>query len=76
VLNKRRCPHTGIVNYFVPDEPRLSVACVYERHDGLVWLCHLSETGGRASSIVEAEVALREALAGASGRTVAPGQVA
>lgn len=68
MLDKRRCPHTGIVNYFVPDEPRFAVACVYERRDGLVWLCHLSETRGRATSIAEAELAVRDALATASDR--------
>lgn len=63
MLKKQRCPHTGIVNYFVDSDPKLSVACVYERRGGLVWLCHLSETGGRATTVAEAECAVREALA-------------
>jgi len=62
VLKKQRCPHTGIVNYFVDSDPKLSVACVYERRGGMVWLCHLSETGGRATTVTEAEYAVREAL--------------
>lgn len=68
MLKTQRCPHTGIVNYFVDSEPKLSVACVFERRGGLVWLCHLSETGGRATTVTEAECAVREALAAPADR--------
>lgn len=68
MLKKQRCPHTGIVNYYVASEPKLSVACVFERRGRIVWLCHLSETGGRATTVAEAEGAVRDALAAPADR--------
>ena len=41
MLSKRRCPHTGVVNYFFTTEPHLAVASVIKgAQAGYLWRCY------------------------------------
>lgn len=41
MLSKRRCPHTGVVNFFFPDEPHLAVGSVIKAgRSGYLWRCY------------------------------------
>jgi hypothetical protein len=42
MLSKRRCAHTGVVNFFSADEPHFSVGSVVkaERGAGYLWRCY------------------------------------
>lgn len=41
MLSKRRCPHTGVINFFFDVEPHIAVGSLVKRgrHDFL-WWCH------------------------------------
>ena len=58
MLSKRRCPHTGVVNYFFTTEPHLAVASVIKgAQAGYLWRCYADpcEAGGREDDLTTAE---------------------
>jgi hypothetical protein len=68
LLLKKRCPHTGVINYFSESDPLLSVGSVVAeartRPAEFAWRCYIDE---RACGIVPdaaiAEAHLRKAIA-------------
>ena len=74
VLSKRRCPHTGIVNYYTEADPFMAVGSVAHTHGAphYAWRCYLhEEAGGTASDLALAEALLRRAIAGGRAAPVA-----
>ena len=66
MISKHRCPHTGIVNFFVNSDPLLAVGSISEiaTPGQYAWRCYLdSETSGLASNARLAEAKLRRAIA-------------
>jgi len=66
VLSKKRCPHTGVVNFYTDADPLLAVGSVTEAGASarFAWRCYLAdESGGVASDISLAEAHLRQAIA-------------
>jgi hypothetical protein len=66
VLYKRRCPHTGITNYFTAANPYIAVGSVSESDmpARFAWRCYIEdEAGGLTSDISMAEAHLRRAIA-------------
>lgn len=59
MLVRRRCPYTGVIDFFSDDEPHLAVGSIYEsRHSGKVlWWFHLDDDthSGEASDLTSAE---------------------
>jgi hypothetical protein len=65
VITKRRCPHTGIVNFFSHADPLLAVGSV-SRETGptqYVWRSYLDDRSGVAVDSAAAEAHLRDAIA-------------
>jgi hypothetical protein len=64
MLLKRRCPHTGILNFFTDTDPFMSVGSIIAIGRGrYVWRCHLIDRrGGTATDARSAEAHLRRAL--------------
>ena len=62
MLSSRRCPHTGIVNFFADAEPFLAVGSVTETGDPALyhWRCYLGHepAAGTAPDMRTAEVHL------------------
>jgi hypothetical protein len=73
MISKRRCPHTGVVNFFIAAEPLIAVGSVSERaapahYD---WHCYLDvPINGTAPDMAMAEAELKEAIARRRHRTV------
>jgi len=66
VLRKKRCPHTGITNFFTDAEPFLAVGSVSETGSSAsyTWRCYLDdEASGVSADISLAEAHLRLAIA-------------
>ena len=66
VLSKKRCPHTGIVNFYTDADPLLAIGSVTRAGASarFAWRCYLAdEAGGLASDISLAEAHLRQAIA-------------
>jgi hypothetical protein len=66
VLSKKRCPHTGVVNFFTDADPLLAVGSVAEAGVSarFAWRCYIAdEAGGLAPDISLAEAHLRQAIA-------------
>jgi hypothetical protein len=66
VLYKRRCPHTGIINYFTAANPYMAVGSVSETEAParFAWRCYIEdEAGGLTSDMSIAEAHLRRAIA-------------
>ena len=66
VLSKKRCPHTGVVNFYIDADPLLAVGSVTAAGASarFAWRCYLAdESGGLASDISLAEAHLRQAIA-------------
>lgn len=41
MLSQRRCPHTGVVNFYLADEPYLPVgSAVKAERSGYLWRCY------------------------------------
>ena len=65
MITKTRCPHTGVVNFFIEADPLLAVGSVSE---GLTpahyaWRCYLDEpASGIAPDLKIAEAHLRDAI--------------
>ncbi len=71
MLSKRRCPHTGVVNFFTDKDPLLSVGSVAEtgRPARYIWRCYLGEGAcGLTADMPLAEDRLRRAIAGSDQR--------
>lgn len=67
-LSSRRCPYTGVVNFYAVTEPHFSVGCIArcgtsaqssegQSNDGFTWRCYAgsAETSGRAPDLRTAE---------------------
>jgi hypothetical protein len=66
VITKRRCPHTGIVNFYSKADPLLAVGSVSEgaKPAQYIWRSYLdSPEAGVAPDISIAEADLRDAIA-------------
>ena len=58
MLSKRRCPHTGVVNFFFSADPHLAVGSVIEAGaSGYLWRCYTDPctATGTASDMKTAE---------------------
>ena len=66
MLSKRRCPHTGIVNFFTDIDPFMSVGSIIAiGRARYVWRCHVVDHRcGTTSDAMSAETHLRRALEG------------
>jgi hypothetical protein len=65
VITTKRCPHTGVVNFFVRADPYLAVGSVSEDANPrqFVWRCYLDGQGaGVADDPAIAEANLRQAI--------------
>jgi hypothetical protein len=52
MLSKRRCPHTGVVNYFFADEPHFSVGSVIKAERlGYLWRCYTEPCAATGSEV-------------------------
>jgi hypothetical protein len=62
MLSSRRCPHTGIVNFFADAEPFLAVGSVTETREPALyhWRCYLGHepVAGSAPDMQTAEIHL------------------
>ena len=66
MITKRRCPHTGVVNFYENAEPLLAIGSVTEGTDPAhyVWRFYSDEReAGVARDSAAAEVLLRVAIA-------------
>jgi hypothetical protein len=66
VITKRRCPHTGVVNFYEKTEPLLAIGSVSAGPDPAhyVWRTYSDEQeAGVARNISIAEAHLRDAIA-------------
>ncbi len=79
MLAKRRCPHTGIVNFFSDVEPFVAVGSITETagSGGWVWRSYIGEeAAGLSADMVSAELRLAGLLLseiGSPSRTSRPG---
>ena len=64
MLLKRRCPHTGILNFFNDIDPFMSVGSIIAIGRGrYVWRCHLiDQCCGTANDAMSAVAHLRRTL--------------
>ena len=72
MITTKRCPHTGVVNFFVRADPYLAVGSVSEEANPgqFVWRCYLDGQGaGVADDAAIAEANLRRAIARGRGLT-------
>lgn len=66
MISKRRCPRTGVVNFFIAVEPLIAVGSITKRGapDHYDWHCYLDEpVNGTALDITIAEAELNDAIA-------------
>jgi hypothetical protein len=66
VITTKRCPHTGVVNFFVRADPYMAVGSVSQDANPrqFVWRCYLDGQGaGVADDSASAEAKLRRAIA-------------
>ena len=66
MITSKRCPHTGVVNFFVRADPHLAVGSVSQEANPrqFVWRCYLDGEGaGVADNLAIAEANLRTAIA-------------
>ena len=74
MLSKRRCPHTGVVNFFFKTDPHLAVGSVVKgAQAGYLWRYYSDpcEAAGREDDITTAErrvVELCHRIASGAGR--------
>jgi hypothetical protein len=65
-MHSKRCPHTGVVNYFTDADPLLAVGSVAEvaHAAAFAWHCYVGEeTSGLAPDLSRAEQHLERAIA-------------
>ena len=63
MLSKRRCPHTGVVNFYYSADPHLAVGSVIEStQSGFLWHCYADpfEAVGSEADMKSAERRVRE----------------
>ena len=63
MLSKRRCPHTGVVNFYFDTDPHLAVGSVVVRKGAKIfWSCHTEpfERSGVAADLKSAERAVAD----------------
>ena len=73
MITTKRCPHTGVVNFFVRADPHLAVGSVSQEANPrkFVWRCYLDGQGaGVAANLALAEANLRTAIAREIGATL------
>ena len=66
MITSKRCPHTGVVNFFVRADPYLAVGSVSQEANPrqFVWRCYLDGEGaGVSDDLAVAEANLRTAIA-------------
>lgn len=50
MLSKRRCPHTGVVNFFFATDPHLAVGSIVKvEGTGYLWRCYTDPCAGVGS---------------------------
>lgn len=50
MLSKRRCPHTGVVNFFLTSDPHLAVGSIVKvEGTGYLWRCYTDPFAGVGS---------------------------
>jgi hypothetical protein len=64
MLLRQQCPHTGVINFFSPSEPQISVGSIVEATPSrYVWRSHVGEPqSGTARDLTRAEAHLLHAL--------------
>jgi hypothetical protein len=62
LLSSRRCPHTGVVNFYAVAEPHMAIGSISRcgtaaQSDGFAWRCYTgaAESSGRAPDLRTAE---------------------
>ena len=51
MLSKRRCPHTGVVNFFFATDPHLAVGSIVKAEGtGYLWRCYTDPCTGVGSA--------------------------
>jgi hypothetical protein len=66
MLSKRRCPHTGIVNFYALADPHVAIGSVTQtgKLTRYAWRCYIDdEAGGLAPNVATAEDRLRREIA-------------
>jgi hypothetical protein len=77
MLAKRRCPHTGIINYFIEPDPFMAIGSISEtaRSKVCIWRCYIGEeVAGLSADMESAEVHLAELLLSEIGDPPIPGR--
>jgi hypothetical protein len=72
MLSVKRCPHTGVVNYYSESDPHLAVGSIARCGTsavGFTWRCHAggAERSGRAPDLESAQQRLTSFLVVAEG---------
>lgn len=70
MLSKRRCPHTGVINFYSSDDPFLPVGSVVKAEGArYLWRCYADPCAGVGTvrDIVSAEAHLAQLCAEAAG---------
>lgn len=65
MLAKKRCPHTGIVNFFFDPEPFMAVGSIAKTGGSraCVWRCYIGEeAGGLSANMASAEARLASVI--------------
>lgn len=58
MLLQRRCPHTGVIDFYSDEDPHLSIGSVYKSRTGhrVLWWFHLDdELAGNTDDLIAAE---------------------
>lgn len=78
MLAKRRCPHTGVLNFFCDREPFLAVGSITRavQSKGCIWRSYVgNEAVGLSADMASAEARLTNLLLIATGDNTAGGAV-
>ena len=76
MLSAKRCPHTGVVNFYSEIDPHLAIGSIARcgtSAAGFTWRCHGSgaERSGRAPDLESAQQRLSSILVAANGAATA-----
>ena len=64
MIAKRRCPHTGIVNFYTKTDPLLAIGSVSAMPTQYIWRSYLKDQeAGVAANLSLAEAHLKDAIA-------------
>ena len=62
MLSKRRCPHTGVVNFFFDADPHIAVGSVVQTAEaGYLWHCY-SDPFSAAGEVADIKLAERRVV--------------